>query len=164
MEELRDAGKAIMWQYPNLVAVLVVSGHGVVCHFKDTPVGQPYIVTLPPVRVTVVDFIGAADAFEGAFVAQLLKGNSPSQAAVYAIHCGAHSTTKIGAQSSMPNTEELEAFMRDVSKITFSAKDNEDDASQSPETREKKITVLDVCHPTVALENEDSIQEVRKCF
>ena len=161
MEELRDAGETIMEQYPNLIAVLVVSVHGVVCHFKDTPMGQPYIVTLPPVRVTVVDFIGAADAFEGAFVAQLLKGNSPSQAAVYAIHCGARSTTMIGAQSSMPNIEELEAFMCEVSKVTFSAKDNDVGASQSTDSSKNNITVLGVDHPKVALENEDSIQKVK---
>ena len=106
-----------MMHYSNLTAVLVVSGHGVVCHFKDALTNRPYTVTLPPVRVPIVDFIGAADAFEGAFVARLLQGDSPSVAAMWAIHCGACSTTRPGAQSSMPNTNELSAFMLDVSKI-----------------------------------------------
>ena len=99
-----------MEKYPNLQAALMVSADGVVCCFREN-VGSLNMFTLPPVRANIVDFIGAADAFEGAFVARLLQGDSPSRAAIWAVHCGACSTTRHGAQSSMPTTDELAEFM-----------------------------------------------------
>ena len=65
---------------------------------------------VPPVKVEAVDTTGAGDAFCGALAASLARGATFHDAVVYASIAGAISVTRVGAQSSIPTREEIEAF------------------------------------------------------
>jgi ribokinase len=61
--------------------------------------------------VTAVNTVGAGDCFNGAFALALLEGLDPFQAARFASAAAAISVTRPGAQSSMPNRSEVDAFL-----------------------------------------------------
>lgn len=66
-----------------------------------------------PPPVTVVDTTGAGDTFCGAFVADLVEGESTTDAALFGVRASALSVTRPGAQSSIPTRESvLNAFGR----------------------------------------------------
>ncbi|MBC7276444.1 MAG: sugar kinase [Nocardioides sp.] len=54
-------------------------------------------------RVDAIDSTGAGDAFDGAFLAQLLAGASPRDAAEYAVHAAALTTLGPGAVDPIPD-------------------------------------------------------------
>ena len=56
-----------------------------------------------PVRVDVVDTVGAGDSFAGAFCHRILEGDSMADAAAFASRVGAFSVTRPGAQPSYPS-------------------------------------------------------------
>ncbi|MFP5226428.1 MAG: ribokinase [Acidobacteriota bacterium] len=63
--------------------------------------------------VDAVDTTGAGDAFNGAFAyAVVHAGMDPAEAASFACGAAALSTTRRGAQASMPTLEECEAFLQ----------------------------------------------------
>ncbi|MBW8040172.1 MAG: ribokinase [Planctomycetes bacterium] len=62
-------------------------------------------------KVTAVDSTAAGDAFTGSLAVGLAKGQSLSEAALLANNVAAFSVTKMGAQSSMPTVQEVEAFI-----------------------------------------------------
>ena len=66
---------------------------------------------LPPFRVQPVDTVAAGDAFNGALAAGLEAGLLPAEALRRACAVGAISTTRPGAQPSMPTLSELEDFL-----------------------------------------------------
>jgi len=61
---------------------------------------------LPPV-VDVIDSVGAGDAFCGCLVVDLARGVSEQEALVRACVAGALATTREGAQSALPTSEQL---------------------------------------------------------
>lgn len=65
---------------------------------------------LSPPKVNAIDTTAAGDAFNGGLVAYLAQGLPFEEALRYAILVGSLSTTKRGAQSSMPSREEVEAL------------------------------------------------------
>lgn len=69
---------------------------------------------VPAVKVDAVDATAAGDAFTGALAVVLAQGKSLADAAFFANHVAALSVTKMGAQSSMPSTEEVESFMKEI--------------------------------------------------
>lgn len=71
---------------------------------------KQYISTL---KVNAVDSTAAGDAFTGALAYCLAGGKSLSDAALYANAVAAVSVTRRGAQSSLPTSEEVSAFMAD---------------------------------------------------
>lgn len=65
--------------------------------------------------VDVVDTTAAGDAFIGGFAAHLLQNPNPAalqDSVRVGCACGALSTTKLGAQPSLPTREEVESFLK----------------------------------------------------
>jgi len=66
---------------------------------------------LPPFRVQPVDTVAAGDAFNGALAAGLVASLPTPEVLRRACAAGAISTTRPGAQPSMPSLDELEEFL-----------------------------------------------------
>jgi ribokinase len=62
-------------------------------------------------EVDLVDTTAAGDAFIGGFASALLQNKSLEYAVSYGCACGALTTTKFGAQPSLPTREEVERFI-----------------------------------------------------
>jgi ribokinase len=68
-------------------------------------------VQINPFSVTAADSTGAGDAFNGAFAAALMLGQSRLEAAMFASAASAVSVTRIGAQASMPTMDEVQQLL-----------------------------------------------------
>ncbi len=62
--------------------------------------------------VRAIDTTAAGDIFNGAFAVATSEGATLAQACAFAIHASAISVTRVGAQSSAPSRQEVEAAMR----------------------------------------------------
>ena len=71
--------------------------------------GQETIAGFP---VQAVDATGAGDAFTGAFLAELIAGRSPAQAARFANAAAALSTLGYGAIQPLPRRADVEGFLK----------------------------------------------------
>ncbi len=69
------------------------------------------IETFPAPSVEVIDTTGAGDAFCGAFVARLARGDDPFTAATYGVAAGSLAVTIAGAQPSIPRGEEIQIVL-----------------------------------------------------
>lgn len=67
------------------------------------------IIEEPGVAVKAVDTTGAGDIFRGAFIHALLRGDEPRRVLRFANAAAAISCTRLGAMSSVPRLEEVEA-------------------------------------------------------
>ncbi|TMV14608.1 sugar kinase [Arenibacterium halophilum] len=63
-------------------------------------------------RVEAVDATAAGDTFDGAFLARLIEGDTPFEAARYANAAAALSTQGYGAVAPMPYRADVEAFLQ----------------------------------------------------
>ena len=61
--------------------------------------------------VKAIDATGAGDTFDGAFLSEWLRSDDPFAAAKYANAAAALSTTSYGAVDSIPNREDVAAFL-----------------------------------------------------
>lgn len=66
---------------------------------------------IPARKVKPVDATAAGDTFDGAFLAELVRGAGPFEAARYANAAAALSTQGYGAVAPMPRRAEVEAFL-----------------------------------------------------
>jgi ribokinase len=66
---------------------------------------------VPAYPVTPVDTTGAGDAFNSGLAVALARGETLTDAVRFANAVAALSTTRPGAQPSMPGSEEVEAFL-----------------------------------------------------
>lgn len=66
----------------------------------------------PAFPIKVVDTTGAGDAFDAGFLTGVIGEWGLKRAARFANAVGALSTTKIGAQSALPNMQEVKRFLR----------------------------------------------------
>jgi ribokinase len=66
---------------------------------------------VPAFTVNTVDTTAAGDAFNAGFAVGLMRGNSVSYSARFASAVAAISVTRLGAQPSMPNGEEVERLL-----------------------------------------------------
>lgn len=69
-------------------------------------------ITFPAYKVKAIDTVAAGDAFNGGFAAAFSEGKTIEETMVWANACGALSTTKPGAQPSMPSRQELTSFIK----------------------------------------------------
>lgn len=90
--------------------VLTLGGDGAVVAERGS---EP--VRIPAFDVTPVDTTGAGDTFCGVLAAELARGTALAEAAVVASAAGALSTTRDGAQDSVPGRDEVLALARDAS-------------------------------------------------
>lgn len=72
---------------------------------------------VPGLRVQAVDSTAAGDAFSGALACGLARGQTLDEAVRYATAVAALSVTRLGAQPSLPTSEEAERFQATVSKL-----------------------------------------------
>jgi len=68
-------------------------------------------LSLPAHEVTAVDTVGAGDTFSAAIAVAMVEGKNMQSAIEFAIVAAALSTTKHGAQSSMPSRTELSSIL-----------------------------------------------------
>lgn len=73
--------------------------------------GQAALV--PGFRVTATDTTAAGDTFNGAFLAEQLRGSDTHSAIRFAHAAAAISVTRFGAQSSIPTLDEVTAFLKE---------------------------------------------------
>lgn len=92
---------------PNSGLVVVTAGAGEVIAYQNGEV----VATSQPPKVEAIDTVGAGDTFVGAFVVAYASGKSISDSLDVACAASALSTLKLGAQSGMPNFEEVEVFL-----------------------------------------------------
>ncbi|HEX6959578.1 MAG TPA: sugar kinase [Ferrovibrio sp.] len=71
---------------------------------------------IPGHRVRSVDATGAGDCFDGAFLAELVRGAAPQEAAAYANAAAALTTTGYGAVAPIPQRPAVEAFFDSVGR------------------------------------------------
>lgn len=75
----------------------------------------------PAYRVDSVDTTAAGDAFNGALAHGLGLGQSVEDAIDHANGVAAFAVTRMGAQTSMPSSKELESFLTDVERVVLDA-------------------------------------------
>ncbi|MFW5885965.1 MAG: ribokinase [Halanaerobium sp.] len=71
---------------------------------------------LETLKVKAVDTTAAGDVFAGAFAASLIAENNLEKALKFAVRAAAYSVTRRGAQSSIPDKNELNEFLAERSK------------------------------------------------
>lgn len=71
---------------------------------------------LPGHRVLTVDATGAGDCFDGAFLAELVRGVAPLDAACYANAAAALTTIGYGAVAPIPHRTAVDAFLRSTGR------------------------------------------------
>jgi ribokinase len=74
-------------------------------------VNGTYEMHQPAYKVQAVDTTAAGDTFVGSYAASILSGEQPAAALRYAAAAAALSVTRLGAQTSIPMREEVEAFI-----------------------------------------------------
>jgi 2-dehydro-3-deoxygluconokinase len=67
-------------------------------------------------KVPTVDATGAGDCFDGAFLAEIVRGASPLEAAAYANAAAALTTIGYGAVAPIPRRAAVEAFFRSMGR------------------------------------------------
>ncbi|WEV64709.1 ribokinase [Bifidobacterium sp. ESL0732] len=68
-------------------------------------------------EVNAVDSTAAGDEFIGAFASQIAKDSDISNALVYSSAASALAVTKLGAQASLPTSQEIEAFLHERNAV-----------------------------------------------
>ncbi len=72
---------------------------------------------MKPIPVSVVDTVGAGDAFNGALAVALAQGKSLKEAVQWGTVAGALAVTKNGAQSSLPSWESFMQLLNQQSQL-----------------------------------------------
>ena len=72
---------------------------------------------MPALRIQPVDSTAAGDAFNGGFAVRIAGGAGVREAMRYASACGAITTMRRGSMPSLPNTEEVEQFLKEHQEV-----------------------------------------------
>ena len=67
-------------------------------------------IAVPALKMKAVETTGAGDAFNGGFVTAIAEGKDIETALKFATCTSAISVTRLGAASSMPKREEIDAL------------------------------------------------------
>lgn len=100
---------SIIDHYLTAGAQLVVLKMGKAGAILATPEGREPVPGRP---VQAIDATGAGDTFDGAFLARVLAGDAPSEAARFANAAAALSTTGVGAVAPMPSEAAVREFLQ----------------------------------------------------
>ena len=92
----------IAWQQAHATRLIVTRGAEGVSFIEEDQV-----VTLPSMKVDVVDTTGAGDTFNGILATGLSQELDLEEAILLASRGASKSVTKLGAQSGMPKVERL---------------------------------------------------------
>ncbi|MFN2280417.1 MAG: ribokinase [Anaerolineales bacterium] len=106
LDEIKDLGKKLIDLGPDQV-YLTLGSQGAL--FVDRAGQSHYQPQLP---VSVVDTVGAGDAFNGALCVSLASGLSPEESLFRACVNGALTTTKIGVINALPTAAMVEAYIQ----------------------------------------------------
>ena len=72
---------------------------------------------MPAFRIQPVDSTAAGDAFNGGFAVRIAGGAGVREAMRYASACGAITTMRRGSMPSLPDTEEIEQFLKEHQEV-----------------------------------------------
>lgn len=72
---------------------------------------------MPAFRIQPVDSTAAGDAFNGGFAVRIAGGAGVREAMRYASACGAITTMRRGSMPSLPDTEEVEQFLKEHQEV-----------------------------------------------
>jgi len=95
---------------PKSGLVIVTAGAKEVVAYQN---GEVVAKSQPP-KVEALDTVGAGDTFVGAFVVAYASGKSISESLDIACAASALSTLKLGAQSGMPTSDEVNKFLTTI--------------------------------------------------
>lgn len=93
---------------PAFGLVIVTAGSNEVVAYQN---GEVVAKSAPP-KVEALDTVGAGDTFVGAFIVSYASGQSVADSLERACAASALSTLKLGAQSGMPSSDEVDQFMQ----------------------------------------------------
>jgi len=93
---------------PTIGLVIVTAGAEEVVAYQS---GEVVAKAQPP-KVEALDTVGAGDSFVGAFIVSYASGQSIADSLERACAASALSTLKLGAQSGMPTSAEVDQFMQ----------------------------------------------------
>lgn len=107
VEDAETAAKAasVLQQRGVQTAIIKLGKQGALCQTAAET------FSIPAFPVEVVDTVAAGDAFNGGLAAALAQNFSIQQAVTWGAATAALSVTKAGAQTSLPNLDELEKFL-----------------------------------------------------
>ena len=93
---------------PTFGLVIVTAGSNEVVAYQ----GGEVVAKAQPPKVQALDTVGAGDSFVGAFIVSYASGQSIADSLERACAASALSTLKLGAQSGMPTSAEVDQFMQ----------------------------------------------------
>jgi len=135
-DQLREALPWVDYLLPNDTDSLFVSGasdiQGAIDWFHEAGVGCTIItrggegasfcprgqspISLPAYEVEVVDTTGCGDAFTAGFIAGLLEGLDPVEAADFGCATGSLLATGLGSQAGLADRASVDAFIRETAR------------------------------------------------
>lgn len=102
---VEDAARTMINLGVNAV-VITLGGNGVMIVDNN-----PGVMTIPSIKVDVLDTTAAGDSFVAALAVGLIEGKSLRDACYFANAAGAITVTRMGAQPSLPTRAELTEFL-----------------------------------------------------
>ena len=109
---LEEAAARVLARGPKIVVITRGKRGATAC----TPDGP---LEVPAVRVTPVDTVGAGDCFSACLAVALAEGHSLADALRFAVAAAGLSTTRPGAQASMPTRAEIEGILETADFADF---------------------------------------------
>jgi ribokinase len=103
-EAAREAGRVLLGRGCGAAMITLGARGALFCRGEEAEL-------IPAHSVRSVDTVAAGDAFNGALAAALAEGASPERATRFAAAAAALSTTRPGAQTSLPDREEIESLL-----------------------------------------------------